>query len=357
MTEEENDEPIRDFVDRALREQLQQPEILAEFLREAAPVFAADLLFEQMRPAPQEFLVGNFRQRAPDILVEVPFRTTGAPALVCVLVEHQSRTERLIPIKLHLYQAKYWEWQWRTWETLPTPREAFRITPVFPVVLHTGPRPWGSARHLRELAAPPELFHRFVTNIEPVFWDLAEHPIPQLLQANAPFLQMLTILKADGQEFAAAIEIFTAVFRRLDELHDTRSTRWADAVKFLMGWAHHKRPTHERKQWHESACNMQATAERRREIEHMGETIAQAIYKEGRQEGLTVGRQEGLTEGRQRLLTFARQVVLKQGKPLFGQPSPTIQLRIDTNDNDEQLARWIDQLTSVKSWDELIAIP
>src|SRR5580700_4390896 len=96
----------------------------------------------------------------------------------------------------------YWEWELRRSEQHPTPRPAFHLTPILPIVLHTGPLPWGSARSLRDLVDEPAGFRAFVPNWQPMFWELAEHSPEFLLNASDAFFQALTILRVEGQEYA-----------------------------------------------------------------------------------------------------------------------------------------------------------
>lgn len=299
-----------------------------------------------MRPAPREFFLGNWRRRAADLLFEIPYRTAEreAFALVCVLVEHQTRTDWQIPLKTFVYAALYWEWQWRTWEEARPPRPDLALTPVLPIVLHTGPRPWGSARTLRELLGPPAAFHAFVPDWRPLFWELATHAPEELLSGRAAFLQALTILKADDREPAEAEQLFAAVFRQLDPLHETGRVRWRELLGFLLGWALHRRPKAERPHWQSVAVQLQQTAERQREIEAMGQTIAQSLIEEGLQKGL----QEGQVQ-------HARRTLIRFGSRKFGTPPESVRQTIEQITDLDRLDRLTDQVGQAFSWPELLA--
>jgi hypothetical protein len=66
---------LHDFTDRALRDLLSKAENLREFLTAAVPELAPGFDVDRMREAPKEFLLGNWRRRAPDLLFEIPYRT------------------------------------------------------------------------------------------------------------------------------------------------------------------------------------------------------------------------------------------------------------------------------------------
>jgi hypothetical protein len=100
----------------------------------------------------------DWRSRECDLLIEIPYRTDAGErlALVCVLVEHQSAPDPRMPLRLLVYAVLYWERQWRTWEESSPPRQPLRLTPVLPLVLYTGHRPWHPGRTLADLLAEPE---------------------------------------------------------------------------------------------------------------------------------------------------------------------------------------------------------
>src|SRR4051794_24122885 len=94
------DPPLRDFVDRALRDLLCQPANLHGFLAEVVPDLVEGFDFDQMRPARREYFLGNWRSREADLLFEIPYRLPDREdwALVCVLLEHQTKADWRTPL-------------------------------------------------------------------------------------------------------------------------------------------------------------------------------------------------------------------------------------------------------------------
>ena len=92
-----NDElpPTRDFLDRSLRTMLTRPDNLKAVLNEVVPDLVGGFEFGRMREARRENFLGNWRSRVADLLFEIPYRLADGErwALVCVLLEHQSKTE------------------------------------------------------------------------------------------------------------------------------------------------------------------------------------------------------------------------------------------------------------------------
>jgi hypothetical protein len=194
---------------------------------------------------------------------------------------------------------------------------------------------------------PPEAFHDLAPSWEPVFWELAEHSTEELLSSHETFVQSMTILKADAIEFAEAEQLFTRVFRQIDPLHESRRVRWQDLLKFLLGWAHNRRPGNERARWHDLTLGLHTDADRRREIDRMGTTIAQSLIEEGRQEG----RQEGRAEG---ALTHARRTIVRLGRRRLSAPDETTLAAINSLSDLDRLDRMTERLDEVQSWEELL---
>ena len=341
-----NDDSPRDFADRMLCEALSKPENLRGLLQNAVPELADGFEFERMWPAKREFLLGNWRRRKPDVLVEIPYRSNEGEiwALVCVLVEHQTKSDWQVPLKTFMYAALYWEWQWRTWEGSPTPKAEFKLTPILPIVLHTGLRPWGSAKTLRELLGPPLAFHSFTPDWQPMFWELAKHSADELVDGPESFLQALAIFKADDAELEEAQSLFRRIFRKLDPLHETGRVHWRDLLGLILSWAQNRRPNLERQAWGGLADELETNADVRKEIQAMTTTIAQEMMREGEARG------EARAEVKVR-----RSILLRLARRKFGPPSEDVLADLDSLTDIDRLDRMTDRLEEFSSWDDMIA--
>ena len=111
------------------------------------------------------------------MLFEIPYRLSDREewALVCILLEHQTKADWRTPLITLIYAALYWEWQLRQWEEKNKPKPDFLLRPILPVVLHTGSRPWNTVKTLRDLLVGPAVFRPFLPDWQPLFWELAQH--------------------------------------------------------------------------------------------------------------------------------------------------------------------------------------
>ena len=107
-------------------------------------------------------------------------------------------------------------------------------------------------------------------------------------------MQVLTLLRVEEQEQAEVVEAFRRTLQELNSLHDTNTSRWQDMIRFILGWASHRRPPEERPLWWLLAEEMQANEQRKNEVKAMHMTIADEIRLEGKAEGKAEGRVEGV---------------------------------------------------------------
>jgi hypothetical protein len=284
---EEKEWPPRKWLDQALRQALRHPECLRALLGRAVPELAPGFVCERAHLLDREFPLDDWRHREADLPFEVPYRMGEEEllALVCVLIEHQSDTDPLMPLRLLYFAVCYWDRQWQQWTKQPRPRTALRLNPVLPIVLYTGATPWGSNRTLAELLGEPEAFHVFAPRFEPLFWNLADQTAEGLLQSDSGFLQTLAVLCGQNANTADFQALFGEAMRRLGSIHGRDQVEWYDLVRLALTWALTRRPDSERDALKEAARINQPDAEIQREVQTMTKTIAEAWMEEGEARG------------------------------------------------------------------------
>ncbi len=289
----------------------------------------------------REFPLDDWRNREADLPFEVPYRTEEGErlALVCVLIEHQSDTDPLMPLRSLYFAVGYWDRQWRTWAALPRPRPPLRLSPVLPIVLYTGPTPWGSNRTMADLLTEPQAFHVFAPVWEPLFWNLAERTPHELLNSGAAWLEMLSVVRAEHAEAAEFRAVFTEATQRLASLQGRDEVRWHDFMRIVLTYASWRRPLAEREPLVETALRINPT--RQAEVQQMTQTIAEAWIEEGRARGRAEGELLAYRDSLRRFLSL-------QFHPVPG----AILQRIETCIDVERLKTAIDRVPQMKSLDE-----
>jgi hypothetical protein len=339
-----DDEPLHDFPDRALRQLLPYPQHLRSLLRHVVPALADGFDYDRARLLEREFPLDDWRRRASDLLFLIPYRTAAEErwTLVCVLIEHQSKADPLMPLRTLLYAVLVWEREWKTWHEQPTPRAPLRLTPVLPIVFHTGPRTWSSHHELKDLLGEPAEFHAFAPQWQPLFWDLASMAPETLLNSGEEWLQALAIVRAEDASSEAFGNVYNKVLERLESLAAREPVRYYDLMRLILTWGLWRRPQEEREQIQQAAITSQRNAAHREEIRTMGQTIAEWYVEEGKN--------KGIQEGQLRAL---RNTLRIQLQARFQTVPEALQQRIEATTDLEKLQSCLLQVLQIHDLQEL----
>jgi hypothetical protein len=347
------DQPPRKAEDRYLRQTLSDPANLRDFLQQAVPQLAAGFVYEQARLLDREFPTEDWRQREADLPFEIPYRTAEGvlTALVCILLEHQSDTDPMMPLRLLYFAVCYWDKQWQEWTRQPRPRPPLRLHPVLPIVLYTGARPWGSNRTLLDLMGEPVEFHAYVPSWQPLFWNLAEQDPQQLLQGGA-WLQLMAVMRMEEADAADFQAVCKAVFEHLATLQETEPVRWEKLLSAVLTFILAHRYRAEYAELKDLA--IQAHPVKEQEVKVMIESMAQEWLKEGEVKGEAKGEAKGRAEGRAEGALLAYRDVLRRRLVRRFDPLPEAVLqRIEAATDVARLVAAIDRADEIKSLDEL----
>lgn len=301
--DESPERPPRDFADRSCRAALKHSANLEDLLSDMRPDLAADCDFSRAELMEREFQSDDWRSWESDLFFRIPRKkgVAGGDVYVFLLVEHQSRPDGRMPLRLLTYAVLAWDREHKEWQQLPSPRPPFKVTPIIPIVFHTGPTRWTANRTMADLFAGPEELQLFAPVWEVLFWDLAERSPQELLKSTRMWLKALAVVRAGGRKAGTFQPILDKVLAELDVLADQDELRWYDLRRFVVSWALKQRPIEERPQIIQTAINSRRT-ERREEISTMTMTIADGLIEEG--------------EIRGRRNTISETVQLKFGKEL-----------------------------------------
>jgi hypothetical protein len=346
-------DPLRDIADRVIRKTLQHPTNLEAFLSDALSNWKTGFDFKKAKEVSREFLLDDWRGREADMFFEVPYRFADGErkAIVCVLIEHQTRPDSRAPFRTLLYTTLYWDREWRRWKLLEPPRPNFRLTPIVPIVLHTSPQRWTGARKIADILGEPSEFHVFAPKWEPLFWELASRTSRELLDSRDAFFQFLSVVRAEDDSMEEFGPVYVESVQRLGLLHDTDHVLWTDMLNAVLTWASTRRPREEKDHWQSIAESIQEDERRKREVRNMGQTIAQSIYEEGRLEGEREGERKGERKGQ---FKGIQKLLFELGEDRFGPPDESTRNAICAIDDVEQLTALSHGILTAQSWSDLL---
>ncbi len=334
------------YPDRAMRDALLDPDNLRALVRAVAPDLADRLDYSRLEVVGKPYFLDDWRSRDRDILVRLPFRdAVGGEVLVCILIEHQSDADPVMPLRMLVYAVFYWEQEWKAWEDQHQRGQELRLTPIVPIVLHTGPQPWDKSRALADLFnVPPEIRAWLPTWAMPI-WDLPTHTVEELVRSDDAFWQALAVVRAERStqdEFLAALR---QALTRMEPLGTQKPVRWHQLLRMVLHWGLFRRPRREHQQVLETARDSHATVQLRSEVEKMSQ-LTEKTWEEELTEKLT---EKFLKEGE---LRAYRATLRKQLEQRF-QTLPEELLRRIAAAEAESLIRALDAVMTVSSPNEL----
>ncbi|WP_019928832.1 Rpn family recombination-promoting nuclease/putative transposase [Nocardia sp. BMG111209] len=204
--------------DRLFRAVLQRPGNAASELQTALPAWViAEVDWDQLELCPGVFLSDRLQQRETDLLFRTRFRDSGE--LVYLLLEHQSRPDRWMPIRISEYVLAIWNKHRKEYPGVPLPM-------VIPVVVHSGHahRKWDTATELAELLAPEgqRLFGPWLSSQWFVLDDVALLEVDDLLQRGLePAVVLVFILHKIAPGNPRVLEDLARLDHLLSELLGT----------------------------------------------------------------------------------------------------------------------------------------
>ncbi len=251
---------------------------------------------------PGSFVDPELAERHTDLLFSIRARA-GADLLVYVLLEHQSRSDPLMPYRLLVYKVRIWE-SWRQAD------EGQRLPAIVPVVLYHGKQPWSAPQSLEPLVGVPpgleEALSAHIPTSRYIVDDLSAIP-DEALRARA-------VMTALGK---MAVVCFTRVRAQEDPVEVLGD--WVDVIhevlraptgfEALVQVMRYMMLVNERAE----PDVLQSFLEREvgPEAKEAVVTPGQRLIEQGVQQGLQQGLQQGELEGERKLL-------LRQLRQRFG---------------------------------------
>lgn len=138
---------VREFQQNAMKLLLEDPKNVRDLLATGAADVLRFIDFDRLELVKTTFVHRDFRSVEADVVLIAPLRTKSGKRsrrmlLIYILIEHQSKPDRLMPLRSLDYVVQIFKYQQRQWRKTRRPREPIRFSPVLPVVFYTGTDPW-----------------------------------------------------------------------------------------------------------------------------------------------------------------------------------------------------------------------
>ncbi len=301
--------PIREFADRGTLWLLELPENLHALVRLMAADLADHLDFSRAQRENRSFIPDDLHKQEADLLYRVPFRVGTGEVWIYVLLEHQSKPDKTMGLRLLGYMVEIWQAQQRGWKDNHTPYAKWKLFPILPLVFYTGKRKWKTPLSLAALMDVPTLLKPFTPAFETLLLRLHETPPDTLMQAGSAVAFALRALQAADEPKEVLEQALHEVVSLLDALPQSAKAEWSWAMRFLYLLVLNKRDADEQEELKD--VMEEAVLHKRDEYKEVKMTGAQALINQGKREGRKEGRQEGKQEGR-------LEIILEQLEVRFG---------------------------------------
>lgn len=273
--------------DALFRRVFSEPAQAAALLRETLPAAVRDrFAWNTLRRLPDTFVDERLRRTESDLLFEVDQPGGEPPALLYVLIEHQSSPDPFMALRLLRYCTSVLE---------AAAREApdrKRLPPVLPVVFHQGRRPWPYPTSLdgllgesaRELPWGPRLDYLLLDQGAGGTSTVVGSPLGRLAQ------YLMLALSGPESERAAALERAVELMRDLWSAERPHDLEAFYSYVFL---------------GKEDPAMVKTVDAMLEEIEARGpdaglKSVAQYVWENGQRRGRSEGRSEGVQLGERR---------------------------------------------------------
>jgi hypothetical protein len=199
--------------------------------------------------------------------------------------------------------------------------------------LYTGATSWPRLPRVAELVREGQEFGAVIPDLDPLYVGLPD-VAPQTLEEVGPLgwvLELIQQRKARPEQFRALV---VRVVSRLEEMPARERERWLELLSYLQAMVYHDRDVPERDPLREVIVASVRSDERRREVQAMGQTIADALREEGRQEGRQEGREQGA-------ITALQQLLVDLLRTKFGRVPRATERIIRSTQDIERLRAWL----------------
>ena len=325
VSDESSDEKVHHFSDRSMRRLLESPAYVRYLVELLLPELVGFLDFDKGEYQPRSLLSDSLHERELDVLLRVPFQASiEAEALhICILVEHQSRSDRLMRLRLLIYMVRIWESEYRRLGSRGEGEQAW--SPILPIVFYTGSERWTAPLSLAEVLNVPRVLERFVPTFETLFLDVKRTEGEALTASGHPFGWLLRVLQeeiAEGPVFRETLETAASEIGRSRETQVSADR--SEALNYLIHLIFHRRSPAERDRFVDI---IKAHSPNAKEVETMAQTAAEALIEQGKAEGILEGIEQGIEQGARQMSIENTLLILSERFPEADVPA--IKPRLD----------------------------
>lgn len=311
--------------DRFFRTSMSNPRVALQFIEKHIPVhIAAKIDKDSLQLMPGSF-IEDLQEWKTDLLYKVTFQ--GTPGYVYLLIEHQRKPERLMPLRILEYVTKIIRTHLRENGNSSLPL-------VYPCVLYNGAEPYSYTTDLFELFQDSGLAREiFLKPFQLV--DLTQLSDDDLKKESLLGLMEMLLKYAFARDTVSLIRKIRDLLQQADKMQEVELLR--ESAQYVFQTSKDDLSKHE--VLNEFKKHLSPSTQ-----ENIM-TLAEAFVEEGRQEGM----QKGMQKERQKF----RSLLLKQLEKRFPNKITSNHLQLLEEADSESLSLWGEKLIDATSIEEV----
>jgi len=234
------------------------------------------------------FVDPSLAEKFSDVLLSVKMRFSPEGsrqrALAYVLFEHKSEPDPLTVLQLLSYVIRIWERE---------VREGRPLSPILPMVIYHGDRPWNVAMSIDELIACPDSMREYLVKFTCPMFDLTRTTDDSI--SGDPFLQSMLHLLKYGRKSELVVRLRAILEKLKGSLQPGLVEDWILAIGVYVMSVNKSISEEEFAETVRSVWPVQIESG----------SLADKLLKEGRDEGIEIGEARGIIKTLQSVLGIA----------------------------------------------------
>lgn len=324
------------------------PRMVEELVREFVQEPWVDKLdFKTLKRVNASYVSPGLKSREGDILWKLRLRD-GMPVLVYLLIEHQSRVDRFMAVRLMVYISLLYQDLLKEGELTPDGR----LPLVIPLVLYNGEAEWWAPRELADLIARvDEAAEAYVPRLRYRVIDEGQYALKDLARRHSVAAQVFWLEKSrERRTLDRGVTRLVPLLSGPDDGPLRRAVLlWIERV--LAPGRRRRTPIPEGLGQEEFKVMLEKRVEEwNRELREEGRLLGlKEGIKEGQQKGIQKGIQKGLQKGRQE---GEAALLLRLLERKFGRLDPQTRKRVRSADA-QRLLDWGERVLTAERLEDV----
>jgi hypothetical protein len=332
---------VRNFPENGPKLLLENPANVRDLLTFLRDPWVSAIDFTAMTVERTHFVQASYAHVSLDLLFKAPLRLGDAEGpksiLIYLLVEHQSKPQRFLMLRLGEYLLEAYKMQKQAWDKRHTSDARLSSQPVLPIVLYTGERAWEKVERLVDVIEAGTLFEPMIPAFKPHFLNLREASPEMLAHEGGFFGQILWLIRERRAEPTTFRRTLEQVVGRLEEMSASERARWIEFLSYIVALVYHARSAEEQAELRDVVDRSVQTDPHRKEFKKMGQTIAEMYEQQG-----------AVRNARTTLLRLLRKRFKKVPRKMESRVKAATQLR--------ELDEWLDKFATAVTLED-VGIP